>query len=67
MDILNRFKEEICTVCKGKCYRGITFIMNGNDAVKCVDYKKDEDKIVKPQKELSVTAEKRKPVMKDLL
>lgn len=67
MDILNRFKEEICIVCKGECYRGITFIMNRNDAVKCVDYIKDETKITKPKKELSVTAEKRKPVMKDLV
>ena len=67
MDILDRFTEEICSVCKGECYRGITFIMNRNDAVKCVDYIKDETKIKKPIKQLMVTAEKEKPVMKDLV
>ena len=67
MDILNRFKEEICTICKGECHRGITFIMNRNDAVKCVDYKKDETKIIRPEKQLTVTAEKGKPIMKDLV
>lgn len=67
MDIIDRFTEEICSVCKGECYNGITFIMNRNDAVKCVNYIKDETKIKKPIKQLMVTAEKEKPVMKDLV
>ena len=67
MDIIDRFTEEICSICKGECYNGITFIMNRNDGVKCVNYIKDENKITKPEKQLSVTAEKRRPVMKDLI
>ena len=66
-DILKEFIEEICPICKGKCERGITFIMNGDKAVKCVDYVKDETKIDKTEKALYVTAKKSKPVMKDLV
>ena len=66
-DILKEFVEEICSTCKGKCERGITFIMNGDKAVKCVDYVKDETKIDKTGKPLYSTAKKDKPVMKNLV
>ena len=68
-DILKEFVKEICPTCKGKCERGITFILNGNKEVKCkcVDYVKDEKKIEKTGKPLYSTAKKDKPVMKDLV
>lgn len=66
-EILKEFVEEICSTCKGECYKGITFIIGEEKKVRCVDYVKDETKVKKPEKELNVTAKKSKPVMKDLV
>ena len=66
-DILKEFEDEVCSTCKGECHRGITFIMNGNTEVKCVDYIKDETKINKPEKQLTTTAKQHKPIMRDLV
>ena len=66
-EILKEFEDEVCSTCKGECHRGITFIMNENTEVKCVDYIKDETKIKKPEKQLVTTAKQQKPVMRDLV
>ena len=66
-DILKRFEEEICTTCKGDCYKGITFIYGKEDKVKCVDYIKDETKIVKTESKKITTAKQQKPIMRDLV
>lgn len=66
-EILKEFVQEICTTCKGECNKGITFIMNEDKAVKCVDYIKDENKIKKAEKDLITTAKHTRPVMKKLV
>ena len=66
-EILKEFVNQICSTCKGKCDKGITFIYGEEKAVRCVDYVKDETKIKKIEKDLHVTAKKSKPVMKDLV
>lgn len=66
-NILKEFVEEVCTTCKGECHKGITFVFGDTKKVQCVDYIKDETKIKKPKKELYSTANKQKPIMKDLV
>ena len=39
MEILDKYIEEKCKICEGKCHKGITFVMNSNYAVQCVDFK----------------------------
>ena len=44
MEILDKYIEEKCRICEGECHTGITFIMNSNDAVRCVDFKEKKEK-----------------------
>ena len=66
-DTLKRFKDEICTTCKGECHKGITFIYGEEDKVRCVDYVKDETKIKKYERRKITTAKQQKPIMRDLV
>ena len=66
-EILKEYVEKVCTTCKGECHKGITFIIGEEKKVRCVDYVKDETKIIKPEKHLVTTAKHTKPVMRDLV
>jgi len=66
-EILKEFVDNVCSICKGKCDKGITFVYSNHKTVKCVDYIKDESKINKLKKELETTAKKEKPLMKGLV
>lgn len=65
-DTLKKYREEICTVCKGECHKGITFIFDGS-GVRCVDYVKDKTKIKKHIENKRTTAKQQKPIMRDLV
>jgi len=47
MEILDKYIEEKCNICEGKCHKGITFVMNSNYAVQCVDFKKKKENKMK--------------------
>lgn len=66
-DILKEYVEKVCSTCKGECHKGITFIFGETKKVQCVDYVKDETKINKSEKDLIVTAKKKRPLMKNIL
>ena len=66
-EILKEYVEKVCTTCKGECHKGITFIIGEEKKVRCVDYVKDETKIIKTEKQLVTTAKHTKPVMRDLV
>lgn len=61
-ETLKRYRDEICTVCKGECHKGITFIFDGS-GVRCVDYVKDKTKIKKYERRKMTTAKQQKPIM----
>jgi len=65
-DTLKRYRDEICTVCKGECHKGITFIFDGS-GVRCVDYVKDKTKIKKCIENKRTTAKQQRPIMRDLV
>lgn len=65
-ETLKRYRDEICTVCKGECHKGITFIFDGS-GVRCVDYVKDKTKIKKRIEIKRTTAKQQKPIMRDLV
>lgn len=66
-DLLKEFVDKVCPTCKSECRRGITFVQDEVRSVRCLDYIKDESKIKKLEKELYSTANKEKPVMRDIV
>lgn len=66
-ETLKKFVDEICSTCKGECDKGITFIIGEEKKVRCVDYVKDETKIIKTERKKITTAKQQKPIMKDLV
>ena len=64
---LKKFVDEICSTCKGECHKGITFIIGEEKKVRCVDYIKDESKIVKTERNKITTAKREKPIMSNLV
>ena len=60
--IYEEYAEHICTTCKAEeCGKGICMLMSDRLEVKCVDYIKDETKIIAPEQKLFPTAKKNKP------
>ena len=67
-DIMNEYKEKVCSTCKEEgCGKGICIIQGKELSVQCLDYIRDETKIREREKILLPTAKKRKPLMKELL
>lgn len=66
-EILKRFADEICSTCKGECNKGITFMIGEEKNVKCVDYIKDESKIIKTPRGQITTAKHNKPIRNNLI
>lgn len=66
-ETLKRFRDEICTTCKGECHKGITFIYGEENKVRCVDYIKDKSKLKKYETIKITTAKHHKPLMRDLV
>ena len=65
MNIFEDYKKQICTTCKAEeCNKGICMLVSDNLEVKCVDYIKDETKIIEPEKDIFPTAKKINPVNK---
>lgn len=61
--IYEEYAEHICTTCKAEeCNKGICMLVSDHLGVKCVDYIKDETKIIEPEKELQVTARRTKRI-----
>ena len=62
--IYEEYAEHICTTCKAKeCSKGICKLQSDHLGVKCVDYVKDESKIIPLEKEVLPTAHtKRKSI-----
>lgn len=56
-DIIKEYEKKMCPYCKGNCSKGIAIIEEQSTIyAKCVDYKKDEDKIQGYIKPLERTA-----------
>lgn len=66
-DIFEKYKEEICSVCKGNCTKGICIVYGKCLEVQCVDYEKDETKIKAPPEKLINRAKKQKPLMRNIV
>ncbi len=64
MDIFEEYAKQICITCKAEeCNKGICMLMSDHLGVKCVDYVKDESKIIPLEKEVLPTAHtKRKSI-----
>lgn len=59
MNIFEDYKKQICTTCKAEeCNKGICMLVSDHLEVKCVDYIKDETKIVELEKDIFPTAKK---------
>ena len=65
MNIFEDYSKQICTTCKAEeCNKGICMLVSDHLEVKCVDYIKDETKIIAPEQKLFPTAKKINPVNK---
>ena len=65
MDIFEEYAKQICTTCKAEeCNKGICMLVSEHLEVKCIDYVKDESRIILIQHEVFPTAKKTKPVNK---
>ena len=64
-DIFIDYKEQICQNCKAEvCKRNIMVIYeNKTKTIKCIDYVKDENKIIAPDK-LYIIAKQQRKVMR---
>lgn len=62
-ELVEYFKKEICPYCTGNCDRGISFTIDG---AKCVDYEK-KDTAKKKHKNIYVTADRDKPLMRGII
>lgn len=62
--IYEEYAEHICTTCKAEeCNKGICMLVSDHLGVKCVDYIKDETKIIETEKEILPTVHtKRKSI-----
>ena len=63
-ELFKKYRDEICSTCKGKCEKGICILQSSILEVKCVDYVRDEMKIKKPPDEPKIKAKRHKPVMR---
>ena len=60
-EMFEEYANKICPYCKGECNKGITIIKdykNKQEYAKCVDYQKDETKLVKYKIPLKVLAKR---------
>jgi hypothetical protein len=65
MDIFEEYAKKMCITCKAeKCDKGICMLISDHLEVRCVDYIKDETKIIEPEKDIFPTAKKINPVNK---
>lgn len=62
--IYEEYAEYICTTCKAEeCGKGICMLIGDSLEVRCIDYVKDESKIIPLEKEVLPTAHtKRKSI-----
>ena len=65
MNIFEDYSKQICTTCKAEeCSKGICMLVSDHLEVRCVDYIKDETKIIEQEKDIFPTAKKINPVNK---
>lgn len=71
LQAFKRYKEEVCSTCKAKCnedFKGICVVHSQNGlGLNCIDYDKDETKIVPNDKNIEVTAKRKKPLMRNII